>query len=79
MKQRVGPARPSQSIRPIISWTSHSAHSTREIREMMQIELMKLWDEDGTGENDKPRVATLARRSGRSSHKTVLLDNLQRR
>ena len=72
MKQRVGLAR-ALAIDPSYLFMDEPFGALDpQIREMMQIELMKLWDEDRTGENDKPAGGDWRADSGRSSHKTVL-------
>jgi NitT/TauT family transport system ATP-binding protein len=79
MKQRVGLAR-ALAIDPSYLFMDEPFGALDpQIREMMQIELMKLWDEDRTpplipakDENNKPAGDALRSDPGRSSHKTVL-------
>ncbi len=71
MKQRVGLAR-ALAIDPSYLFMDEPFGALDpQIREMMQIELMKLWDEDRTP-NDKPAGNGLHGDPGRSGHKTVL-------
>jgi NitT/TauT family transport system ATP-binding protein len=79
MKQRVGLAR-ALAIDPSYLFMDEPFGALDpQIREMMQIELMKLWDEDRTpplvpakAENNRPAGDGLRSDPGRSSHKTVL-------